>query len=67
METSERDDLRTYIVVTNREEQYSIVAKGLPIPLGWKSTGKEGLRTYVLAFIDDVWTDLRPLSLRKKV
>ncbi len=55
----------TYRVVVNHEEQYSIWPTHLSIPLGWQDTGKSGPKEECLAYVKDVWTDMRPLSLRK--
>jgi MbtH protein len=63
----ERDDATRYKVVINHEEQYSIWPAGREVPLGWKEAGKEGLKEECLAYIEEVWTDMRPLSLRKKM
>jgi MbtH protein len=54
-------------VVVNHEEQYSIWPADREIPLGWNDVGKTGLKPEVLAYIEEVWTDMRPLSLRKKM
>lgn len=64
---SDREDLRVYKVVVNHEEQYSIWPDYKEIPLGWKDAGKSGLKPECLAYIKEVWTDMRPLSLRKKM
>jgi len=61
----EEEDLRQYDVVINHEEQYSIWLKGREIPAGWTAVGKSGLKPECLAYIEEVWTDMRPLSLRK--
>jgi len=61
----EEEDLRQYEVVMNHEEQYSIWLKGREIPAGWTAVGKSGLKADCLAHIEEVWTDMRPLSLRK--
>jgi len=53
-----------YTVVINDEEQYSIWAQDRPIPAGWRDGGFAGTREECLAHIDEVWTDMRPLSLR---
>ncbi len=52
-------------VVMNHEEQYSIWPKDRDLPLGWNEEGTEGDKQYCLDHIDKVWTDMRPLSLRK--
>jgi len=63
----DQEDTRTYVVVMNHEEQYSIWPQGKEMPRGWHSVGKEGLKAECLAYIDQVWVDMRPLSLRKKM
>ena len=60
-------DTQMYLVVVNHEEQYSIWPKSKVIPNGWRPGGKEGLKSECLTFIDEVWTDMRPLSLRKRM
>lgn len=58
-------DQQTFKAVVNDEEQYSIWPAGRPNPLGWHDTGKSGSKEECLAYISEVWTDMRPLSLRK--
>ena len=67
MSWDEKDDNRTYNVVVNHEEQYSIWPVDKEIPLGWKAVGKSGEKQVCLDYIKEVWTDMRPLSLRKKM
>ncbi len=57
-------DSTVYLVVKNHEEQYSIWPVGREIPLGWTAVGKQGTKEECLAYIEEVWTDMRPLSLR---
>lgn len=59
------EDARTYKVVVNHEEQYSIWLADRENPLGWRDAGRSGSKKDCLAYIDEVWTDMRPLSLRK--
>jgi MbtH protein len=54
-------------VVVNHEEQYSIWPADRELPLGWTEAGKQGTKAECLAYIEEVWTDMRPLSLRKKM
>ena len=54
-----------YHVVVNDEEQYSVWAAGPQPPTGWRTTGFAGGKDECLAHIDEVWTDMRPLSLRR--
>jgi len=62
----EKDD-RIYKVVVNHEEQYSLwQAERVNAP-GWRDAGKTGDKAECLEYIASVWTDMRPLSLRKKM
>jgi len=64
---SEDEDTTIYKVVVNDEEQYSIWPDYKKNPLGWNDVGKVGPKAECLAYIKEVWTDMRPLSLRKKM
>jgi MbtH protein len=59
------DEDAVFRVVINHEEQYSIWPDYREIPSGWRAVGKSGSKAECLAYIDEVWTDMRPLSLRK--
>jgi uncharacterized protein YbdZ (MbtH family) len=63
--TEEIEDRVIYRVVVNHEEQYSIWPADRDIPAGWRDEGTAGLKAECLAHIDEVWTDMRPLSLRQ--
>lgn len=63
----EEEDQRIYKVVANHEEQYSIWFADRQPPLGWREVGKQGLKSECLAYIKEIWTDMRPLSLRKQM
>jgi len=63
----EREDTTIYKVVVNHEEQYSIWPADRENPLGWRDAGKSGPKAKCLTYIKEVWTDMRPLSLRKKM
>jgi uncharacterized protein YbdZ (MbtH family) len=67
MNREEKEDTTVYKVVLNHEEQYSIWPEYKENPLGWKDAGKAGPKAECLAYIKDVWTDMRPLSLRLKM
>ena len=60
-------DEGTYLVVVNHEEQYSVWPDGRTIPLGWTATGFSGDKDACLRNIDEIWRDMRPLSLRKRM
>lgn len=65
MGSDEQEDTTVYKVVMNHEEQYSIWPSYRDNPLGWTDVGKTGLKEECLDYIKEVWTDMRPLSLRK--
>jgi MbtH protein len=67
MNRDHEDDTLTYRVVVNHEEQYSIWPAHKEIPAGWRDTGKQGLKADCLSYVESVWTDMRPLSLRRKM
>lgn len=61
------EDTRPYRVLVNHEEQYSLWLAHRPIPAGWRDAGKEGTKDACLEYVRDVWTDMRPLSLRRSM
>ncbi len=63
----DQEDTTIYNVVMNHEEQYSIWPASRDHPLGWQNVGKSGLKQECLDYIEGVWTDMRPLSLRKQM
>jgi MbtH protein len=67
MDINAQEETITYRVVVNHEEQYSIYPVERPNPLGWKDVGPTGSKAECLAYIKEVWTDMRPLSLRQKM
>jgi uncharacterized protein YbdZ (MbtH family) len=67
MNEHENEDTTIYKVVMNYEEQYSIWPDYKEIPPKWKDVSKTGSKAECLAYIKEVWTDMRPLSLRKKM
>ena len=67
LQHTEEEDKTIYKVVVNHEEQYSIWPEYRENPAGWSDVGKVGPKAECLAYIKEVWTDMRPLSLRKKM
>jgi uncharacterized protein YbdZ (MbtH family) len=65
MQDHDEDPFDRYAVVVNDEEQYSIWPVEKPMPSGWRAAGREGSKQECLDHIGEVWTDMRPLSLRK--
>ncbi len=60
----EEEDTRDYEVLVNGEEQYSLWLAGQQIPNGWRQVGPRGKKQVCLDYVKEVWTDMRPLSLR---
>ncbi len=65
MTSDEGEDARTYTVLVNDEEQYSLWLADLRVPAGWRPAGKIGTKQECLDHVRSVWTDMRPLSLRQ--
>jgi len=61
------EDAAIYKVVVNAEEQYSIWPAERDNPLGWSDAGFTGSKRDCLLHIEQVWTDMRPLSLRQRM
>jgi MbtH protein len=61
------DEQREFHVVINHEEQHSIWPTDRDIPAGWHAVGTSGTKSKCLAYIDQAWTDMRPLSLRRQM
>ena len=59
----DRDEVKKAL----NEEQYSLWPKYKAIPQGWSAVGKEGTKAECCSYVDEVWTDMRPLSLRKRM
>jgi MbtH protein len=62
-----QEDRVIYKVVKNHEHQYSILPADWENPLGWWDGGKRGSQTECLSYIQQVWTDMRPKSLRQNM
>lgn len=60
-------DTAIFRVVVNHEEQYSIWPEYKSVPNGWRDVGKVGTKKECLEHIEAVWTDMRPLSLRRQM
>jgi MbtH protein len=56
----------SYEVVVNHEGQYSIWDAERVPPPGWHVVGKRGSKDECLAYINKVWTDVTPLSIRQR-
>lgn len=63
----DQEDTIQYKVVINHEEQYSLWPADRENPIGWRDAGKTGTKEECLAYVEQVWTDMRPKSLREKM
>jgi MbtH protein len=63
----EDDTDHVYKVVVNHEEQYSLWPADRENPAGWLDEGTVGTKAECLARVEEVWTDMRPLSLRREM
>ena len=61
------EDNEEYICLINEEEQYQIWFAWKEIQLGWNQVGSKGIKEEVLKYVKEVWTDMRPKSLRDKM
>lgn len=62
-----QEHITMYKVVINHEEQYSIWPADRENAPGWRDAGTKGTKDECLAYISEVWTDMRPLSLRQQM
>jgi len=67
MNNEQAEDSTSYKVVMNHEEQYSIWPVDRENATGWTDVGKSGIKAECLNYIKEVWTDMRPLSLRRQM
>lgn len=65
MRSDEDDDLLSHIVLINEEEQHSLWREDVDIPAGWKKIFGPADKAACMKFVDENWTDMRPLSLRR--
>jgi uncharacterized protein YbdZ (MbtH family) len=59
-----------FFVLANDEEQHSLWPTFADVPAGWRVVfgGSDGSdRDSALRFVEDNWTDMRPLSLRRRM
>lgn len=65
MNHTEQSESR-FLALVNNEEQYCLWPGHIPCPDGWR-TVKDGDKATCLSYIEEVWTDLRPKSLRERM
>lgn len=57
----------TYLVLVNDEGQYSLWPQFIDVPAGWAIKHGPGAREAMLAYVEENWTDMRPLSLQREM
>lgn len=67
MTISDRTNEPEFRVVISDEERYSIWPTYKDVPWGWRAADVVGSRQACLDHIAKVWTDMRPLSLRRAI
>lgn len=60
-------DTSLYAVVINHEEQYSLWPADREPPRGWRAEGEKCTEKACIAYIEEVWTDMRPLALQQNI
>lgn len=67
MSNDDHDTGAHYMVLVNDEEQYSLWHTSKALPNGWRDVGVYGSKEDCLAHVERVWTDITPLSVRKRL
>jgi MbtH protein len=57
------DDDASFLVLINEEGQHSLWPAHLGAPDGWRTVYGPAARSACLGYVDDHWSDMRPLSL----
>lgn len=60
-------DPTRYLVAVNDEEQHALWQDSTPLPAGWRAAGFSGTEEECVAHVDEVWPDIRPLSVRRRL
>ena len=66
MYVNDEEVSQIYVVLVNDEEQYSLWLSHKDIPAGWKNVGFSGSKAECMEYVDKVWTDITPLSVRQR-
>ncbi|MFI8950978.1 MbtH family protein [Streptomyces sp. NPDC053750] len=65
MSTHEASGTELFRVLVNAEGQHSIWPAALEVPAGWNAVGPTGNKAECMTYVDEHWTDMRPLSLQR--
>lgn len=58
------DENGRFYVLTNDEGQHSLWPVFVPVPSGWQVVFGENGHAECVAYVEENWTDMRPVSLR---
>jgi MbtH protein len=64
---SEHDSNPDFIVLINDEEQYSLWSSSNSVPDGWRVVHGPAAKQACLDYVDEVWKDLTPRSVRLRL
>jgi MbtH protein len=67
VDNTDQDRIETYVVLVNDEEQHSLWPSHKNAPTGWHNTGVYGTKAECLEYVEKVWVDITPLSVRKRL
>ena len=67
MSGEESDRSEAFVVLINDEEQHSLWPAQKSIPAGWRIVGPRGSKAECLEYVERVWTDITPLTVRKRM
>lgn len=56
-----------FLVLVNDEGQHSLWPAHVDVPAGWTRAFGEDTREACLAYVEENWRDLRPLSLQRRM
>ncbi|MET7878893.1 MbtH family protein [Micromonospora profundi] len=56
-----------FLVLVNDEGQHSLWPAFADVPAGWRVVHGEADRQSCLAYVEEHWTDMRPLSLARRM
>lgn len=59
------DEESVYQVLRNEEGQHSLWPANIPVPRGWAMVHSGDSRRACIGYIEEHWTDMRPVSLVK--
>ncbi|WP_166905371.1 MbtH family protein [Mycobacterium sp. DL440] len=59
------DENGTFYVLVNDEDQHSLWPAFADVPAGWRTVFGAAGRAECLSYVEEIWSDVRPRSLRE--